>query len=79
MILRTQSCKRNHKTWDRCPLYLGGKFGKPNQVFVNNSFGIIAWFCCPNSLGRISPGKIGQGNPYQKLRGNKTEQFGQQS
>ena len=30
-------------------------------------------------LGRIYPGKMGKGNPYQRVQGNKTEEFGQQS
>ena len=38
------------------------------EVFVNNSFGIVPQFCCPNSLGRISPGKMGQENPYERVR-----------
>ena len=61
-----------HHLWEE-------NLGNVTEVFVNDSFQIVARFCCPNSLGRISPGKMDQGNPYQRVRGNKTEEFGQQS
>ena len=71
---REQSRKKTRKAWDRCPLSLGGKFGKCN--LVNDSLGIVAWFCCPNSLGRISPGKMDQGNPYKEFGETKPKSLG---
>ena len=55
------------------PIVFGRKIWKGNvtKVFVNDSFGRIVQtlrFCCPNSLGRIFLGKIGQGNPYQRVQ-----------
>ena len=45
-----------HRLWEE-------NLGNVTEVSLNNSFGIIAWVCYPNFLERISPGKMGQGNP----------------
>ena len=62
------------------PIVFGRKnLGNVTKVFVNDSFGIVArtiWFCFPNSLVRISPGKMGQGNPYQRVRETKPKSLG---
>ena len=50
--------------------------GNVSEVFINISFGIVARFCCPNYLGRISLGKMGQGNPYQRVRETKRKILG---
>ena len=70
-IYKAQSRKQN-----RCPLSLGGNI---TEVFVNDSFRIIARFAAQNSFGRISPGKMGQGNPYQRFRETKLKSSGNNS
>ena len=54
-------------------------FGNVTKVFANDSFEIVNQtlrFHCPNFLGRISPGKTGQGNPYQKVWETKPKSLG---
>jgi len=41
--------------------------GKGKHKIVDESSGIIAGFAAQNSFGRISTGKMGQGNPYQRF------------
>ena len=48
-----------HRLWE--------EKGNITEVFVDESSGIIAGFAAQNSFGRISPGKMGQGNPYQRF------------
>ena len=53
--------------------------GNLTTVFVNDSFGIVTrtlWFCFPNSLVRISPGKMGQGNPTNEFGKTKPKSSG---
>ena len=50
-----------HRLWEE-------NLGNMTKVFVNNSFGFVARFSYPNSLGRTSPGKMGQGIPYQRVQ-----------
>ena len=57
------------------PVVFGRKnLGNVTKVFVNDSFGIVALTLCP--LVRISPGKMGQGNPYQSVRETKPKSLG---
>ena len=53
--------------------------GNLTNIFVNDSFGIVTrtiWFCFPNSLVRISPGKMGQGNPTNEFGKTKPKSSG---